>query len=70
MKIPSLQEAVDVNPALYDAMRARDSAANYVCELMARGMRTKEAFGKWRKHHEDVKRQFAIAAQKLEEGAA
>ena len=65
MPIPSLQEMVDVNPALYNAMRDRDSAANYVCELMARGMRTKEAFGKWRRHHENVKRQVAVAAQKL-----
>lgn len=65
MPIPSLQEMVDVNPALYDAMRDRDSAANYVCELMARGMRTKEAFEKWRRHHENVKRQVAVAAQKL-----
>ena len=49
MGVPTLAEMIELEPRLYEALRARDSAANRVCELMARGAQTREALHQWQK---------------------
>ena len=48
MSMPTIHEAVELVPELYDALRERDSMANLVCETLAKGHRPHEAMKKWK----------------------
>ena len=48
MTVPTIHEAVELVPELYDALRERDSMANFVCENLNRGHRPHEAMKKWK----------------------
>lgn len=65
MGLPTLPELVDKRPQLYDALRARDSAANKVCEVLYRGGKPKESLAAWRKAVETVHREFAAAVEEF-----
>lgn len=61
--LPSLHELVEIRPGLYDALRARDSAANRVCEILTRGGRPKQSLAEWRKAVADSHKEFAAAVE-------
>lgn len=64
-KLPTLHELVDKRPHLYDALRARDAAANRVCEVLHRGGKPKESLATWRKAVETVHREFVAAVDEF-----
>ena len=45
----SLAEMVERVPALYDAMRERDSKANLVCEMLATNRQCRQALEEWKR---------------------
>lgn len=63
MKVPTLQEMVQLRPQLYDAMRERDSAANRVCALIARGAKHKLALDAWKTSNNAVNREVKAALE-------
>ena len=60
-KVLTVTDAVSANPDLYNAMRDRDSAANYVCELMAHGKNYRQAHAKWKQIAHRVKMEYMKA---------
>jgi hypothetical protein len=61
MRVLTVNDAVEANPALYEAMRERDSCANRVCELMAKGANYRAAHAKWKQAAHSVKVEYAKA---------
>ena len=59
----TLQEMCDREPSLYDALRERDSLANHVCELVARGAQYREVHAKWVRQQKRIK---SLVAKALE----
>lgn len=66
--IPSLAVLVERNPALYDALRARDSAANHVCEVLARNGQVRQLMEVWKRTQKQVKREVEKAIAMEENG--
>lgn len=64
-RLPTLPELVDKRPQLYDALRARDAAANRVCEVLHRGGKPKESLAAWRKAVETTHREFVAAVDEF-----
>ncbi len=62
--IPNLAEMVEQVPELYEALRERDSAANYVCEILSRNGQTREALHRWIKASKQAK---ALVSRAIEQ---
>ena len=63
MGIIPLQEMVDRVPELYEALRQRDSLANYVCELMRDGKPYRDTHRKWRQKCKEIRALVARACE-------
>ena len=59
----TLAEAVEKVPALYDALRDRDSHANHVCELLARNAECRTELAKWKSLTKKVKSLYGQAME-------
>lgn len=59
----TLQEMCDREPSLYDALRERDSLANHVCELVARGAQYREVHARWVRQQRKIKGLVAKAME-------
>ena len=56
MKMPTVQEMVELVPELYDTMRERDSLANHVCEILKNGRaRPGPILDKWKSRTARIK---------------
>lgn len=51
----TLSEMVEAVPELYDALRERDSLANYVCEILSRNGQVREVLHKWNSKQKRIK---------------